>query len=169
LSTRNWSITWIELFAGAIKQYEGLKQIDDRRSSLLLANLLRLKILPTGYICLEEECLTRDLLPKRLLLVRHRTSLVLNVKNILARNFGGRMKTYDIKKLKASKVSTSLPMWRCACDHVKHREYGITWSMSRSGNCYDNAYVKSFIWCAQDGIDPWGAVPFKVGSETEYL
>jgi len=90
----------------AIKQYEGLKQIDDRRSSLWLANLLRLNILPTGYIYPKEERPTRDLLRKRLQLVRHRTSHVLSVKNILARNLGIRMKTYDIKKLRASEVST---------------------------------------------------------------
>ena len=90
----------------AIKQYEGLKQIDDRRSSLWLANLLRRNILPTGYIYPKEERPTRDLLRKRLQLVRHRTSHVLSVKNILARNLGIRMKTYDIKKLRASEVST---------------------------------------------------------------
>ena len=93
----------------AIKQYEGLKQIDDRRSSLWLANLLRLNILPTGYIYPKEERPTRDLLRKRLQLVRHRTSHVLSVKNILARNLGVRMKTYDIKKLKASEVQTLFP------------------------------------------------------------
>ena len=56
----------------AIKQYEGLKQIDDRRSSLWLANLLRLNILPTGYIYPKEERPTRDLLRKRLQLVRQK-------------------------------------------------------------------------------------------------
>ena len=72
----------------AIKQYEGLKQIDDQRSAFWLANLLRLGILPTGYIYPKEERPTRDLLRKRLQLVRHRTSHVLSVKNILARNLG---------------------------------------------------------------------------------
>ena len=90
----------------AIKQYEGLKQIDDRRSSLWLAHLLRLNILPTGYIYPKEERPTRDLLRKRLQLVRHWTSHVLSVKNILARNLGIRMKTDDIKKLRASEVNT---------------------------------------------------------------
>jgi transposase len=93
----------------AIKQYEGLKQIDDRRSSLWLANLLRLNILPTGYIYPKEERPTRDLLRKRLQLVRHRTSHVLSVKNILARNLGIRMKTYDIKKLTAPEVKRLFP------------------------------------------------------------
>ena len=43
----------------AIKQYEGLKQIDDQRSAFWLANLLRLGILPTGYIYPKEERPTR--------------------------------------------------------------------------------------------------------------
>ncbi len=93
----------------AIKQYEGLKQIDDKRSSLWLANLLRLNILPTGYIYPKEERPTRDLLRKRLQLVRHRTSHILSVKNILARNLGLRMRTYDIKNLTASEVWTLFP------------------------------------------------------------
>jgi transposase len=93
----------------AIKQYEGLKQIDDRRSSLWLANLLRLNILPTGYIYPKEERPTRDLLRKRLHLVRHRTSHILSVKNILARNLGVRMKSEEVKKLNTSEIKTLFP------------------------------------------------------------
>jgi transposase len=93
----------------AIKQYEGLKQIDDKRSSLWLANLLRLNILPTGYIYPKEERPTRDLLRKRLHLVRHRTSHVLSVKNILARNLGVRMKSEEVKKLSTSEIKTLFP------------------------------------------------------------
>ena len=93
----------------AIKQYEGLKQIDDRRSSLWLANLLRLNILPTGYIYPKEERPTRDLLRKRLHLVRHRTSHVLSVKNILARNLGVRMKSEEVKKLNPSEIKILFP------------------------------------------------------------
>ena len=93
----------------AIKQYEGLKQIDDKRSSLWLANLLRLNILPTGYIYPKEERPTRDLLRKRLQLVRNRTSHVVSIKNVLARNLGIRMKAYDIKNLTASEVRTLFP------------------------------------------------------------
>lgn len=82
----------------AIKQYEGLKQVDDRRSSLWLANLLRLNILPTGYIYPKEERPTRDLLRKRLQLVQNRTSHVVSIKNILARNLGLRMSAHNIVK-----------------------------------------------------------------------
>jgi len=93
----------------AIKQYEGLKQIDDRRSAFWLANLLRLGILPTGYIYPKEERPTRDLLRKRLQLVRHRTSHVLSVKNILARNLGLRMKSEDVKKITDAEVKRFFP------------------------------------------------------------
>jgi transposase len=93
----------------AIKQYEGLKQIDDKRSAFWLANLLRLGILPTGYIYPKEERPTRDLLRKRLQLVRHRTSHILSVKNILARNLGLRMKSEDVKKITDPEVRRLFP------------------------------------------------------------
>lgn len=93
----------------AIHQYEGLKQVDDKRSSLWLANLLRLGILPTGYIYPKEERPTRDLLRKRLHLVRHRTSHILSVKNILARSLGMRMKSDEVKKLKDAQVTMLFP------------------------------------------------------------
>ena len=97
----------------AIKQYEGLKQIDDQRSAFWLANLLRLGILPTGYIYPKEERPTRDLLRKRLQFVRHRTSHVLSVKNILARNLGLRMKSEDVKKITDAEVNASFRTGRC--------------------------------------------------------
>jgi transposase len=93
----------------AIKQYEGLKQVDDKRSSLWLANLLRLGILPTGYIYPKEERPTRDLLRKRLHLVRHRTSHILSVKNILARSLGVGMRSKDVKELTDAQVKALFP------------------------------------------------------------
>ena len=50
----------------AMKEYKGLKHKDDKKSALWLANLLRLKILPEGYIYPKEERPVRDLLRKRL-------------------------------------------------------------------------------------------------------
>ena len=54
----------------AIKQYEGLKHSDDVTDAFHLANLLRLGILPEGYIYPEHERPVRDLLRKRVHLVR---------------------------------------------------------------------------------------------------
>ena len=72
----------------AIKQYAGLKYSDDRRDALFLANLLRLKILPEGYIYPREERSIRDLLRKRMLLMRQRTTHVLSLESLIARHTG---------------------------------------------------------------------------------
>jgi len=93
----------------AIRQYEGLKQVDDKRSSLWLANLLRLGILPTGYIYPKEERPLRDLLRKRLQLVHHRTAHILSIKNIFARSLAMRVKSEEIKKLDYLQVEKLFP------------------------------------------------------------
>src|SRR5437868_4516792 len=50
----------------AIKRYEGLKHSGDESDAAHLAHLLRLGILPTGYICAPAERAVRDLARKRL-------------------------------------------------------------------------------------------------------
>lgn len=83
----------------AIKQYEGLKHSDDARDAFHLAQLLKLGILPEGYIYPKEERPVRDLLRKRLQLVQHKTSHILSFKNLVSRNLGFQMPSNDIKKL----------------------------------------------------------------------
>jgi len=83
----------------AIQQYEGLKHIDDERDALWLANLLRLGILPEGYIYPKQDRPVRDLLRKRMQLVRHRTSHILSIQNIVSRSLGLRMRSNDVKRL----------------------------------------------------------------------
>ncbi len=51
----------------AIKQYEGLKHTDDHWDSYWLAHMLRLGILPEGYIYPKEDRPMRDLLRGRIL------------------------------------------------------------------------------------------------------
>jgi transposase len=97
----------------AIRQYEGLKQVDDKRSSLWLANLLRLGILPTGYIYPKEERPVRDLLRKRLQLVHHRTSHILSVKNIFARGLAAKVKSEEVKKLEYTGIKRLFPEEIC--------------------------------------------------------
>ena len=84
----------------AIKQYEGLKHTDDVTDAFHLANLLRLDILPEGYIYPKEERPVRDLLRKRLHLVQQRTAQILSLENLLARNLGKRIKANEITMLK---------------------------------------------------------------------
>jgi len=58
----------------AIRQYDGLKHSGDVSDAAHLAQLLRLGILPTGYIIPKAERAARDLARKRLQLVRCRTA-----------------------------------------------------------------------------------------------
>ena len=62
----------------AIRQYEGLKHTDDKSDSFWLAHMLRLNILPTGYIYPKEERPVRDLLRRRMFFVRQRTAQILS-------------------------------------------------------------------------------------------
>jgi len=83
----------------AIKQYEGLKHTDDRWDSFWLAHMLRLNILPEGYIYPKEERPVRDLLRRRLLFVKHRTSHILSLQSMISRNRGTGMSVRAIKRL----------------------------------------------------------------------
>ena len=83
----------------AIKQYEGLKHADDVTDAFHLANLLRLGILPEGYIYPKEERPVRDLLRKRLQLVQQCTAQILSFENLLTRNLGTRINVNEINKL----------------------------------------------------------------------
>jgi transposase len=69
----------------AIKQYEGLKHTDDRHDARWLAHLLRLNILPEGYIYPKQARAVRDLLRRRHRLVRERVANLLSIQNQFAR------------------------------------------------------------------------------------
>jgi len=78
-----------------IQQYHGLKYSDDQHDAFWLAEMLRLGILPEGYIYPKEDRPVRDLLRKRSHLVKLRTSLIISLQNIICRNngFGSRRMT----------------------------------------------------------------------------
>jgi transposase len=86
-----------------ITQYNGLKHGDDKSDSLFLAELLRLKILPTGYVYDAELRPVRDLLRRRMSLVHQRTALMLSFKSLFTRTTGEsmtltRLKEMDVKE-----------------------------------------------------------------------
>ena len=89
----------------AIQKYSGMKHSDDKDDAFWLAEMLRLKILPTGHIYPKDERPIRDLLRKRGHLVKLRTSLILSLQNIIDRNCGMRISVNDIKRLKEDKVT----------------------------------------------------------------
>lgn len=89
----------------AVKTYEGLKYTGDEHDARHLAHLLRLGVLPTGYIYPKEERAVRDLLRKRAQLVRCRTAQILSIQNLVSRNTGNGISTEDIRKLDDSGIS----------------------------------------------------------------
>jgi transposase len=90
----------------AMKRYDGLKHSDDETDAAHLAHMLRLGILPTGYIHPPAERALRDLARKRVQLVRSRTQQVLAVENILVRSTGSRLSAAAIKRLAPSDIDT---------------------------------------------------------------
>jgi transposase len=83
----------------AIKKYDGLKYSGDETDARYLAHLLRLGILPTGTILPPQQRAVRDLARKRMQLVRSRTSHILAVENITARQFGKRITSNQVIRL----------------------------------------------------------------------
>ena len=92
----------------AIVQYEGLKHTDDNTDALFLAKLLRLGILPEGYIYPKEERAVRDLLRKRSQLVRQNTANLLSVQNLFARNLGHTPSSNAVKRMREEAVEQLL-------------------------------------------------------------
>ncbi len=93
---------------GALPQYEGLKYTNDFSDARYLAHLLRLGILPTGYIYPKKERALRDLLRRRLMLVRQKTVFHLSLQSLIARHSGQRLTANEIKRLKSKQIGDYL-------------------------------------------------------------
>ncbi len=91
-----------------IQKYKGLKYSSDKHDALWLAHLLRLGVLPEGYIYPKEERPIRDLLRKRGHLVRLRTSLINSLQDIVYRNCGCKLNSNRIKAIQQDHVSPLL-------------------------------------------------------------
>jgi len=93
----------------AIQQYEGLKYTDDHSDARWLAHVLRLGVLPEGYIYPRADRPVRDLLRKRSQLVRQRTTNLLSIQNLVTRNTGESLSPNQIKGLDVQQVDELLP------------------------------------------------------------
>ncbi|NOZ52503.1 MAG: IS110 family transposase [Gammaproteobacteria bacterium] len=93
----------------AVQTYSGLKYTDDNHDARWLAHLLRLNILPTGYIYPKVDRAIRDLLRKRSQMVRLQTLNTLSIQNLIARNTGGSMKGTHIQRMTAEDIALQLP------------------------------------------------------------
>jgi transposase len=84
----------------AIQTYNGLKHTDDRWDSFWLAHMLRLGLLPEGYIYPKHQRPIRDLLRRRLMFVRQRTSQILSLQSMITRNRGLNFSGAQIKRFR---------------------------------------------------------------------
>jgi len=71
-----------------MQKYSGLKHSDDESDALWLAEMLRLEILPTGYIYPQAERPVRDMLRRRMLVVRQATQTLLSLQSMVTRHSG---------------------------------------------------------------------------------
>lgn len=88
----------------AMQPYSGKKHTDDVSDAYFLAELLRLGLLPTGHIPDRQVRPVRDLLRRRLLLVRQRTTLILSFKSLTERTLGQRVPLARVKAMKAEEA-----------------------------------------------------------------
>ena len=122
----------------AMQQYSGLKHTDDKTDARWLAHVLRLGLLPQGYICPKEERSVRDLLRKRSQLVRQKTANILSIINLFTRNTGEAINLKQIKKLTeeglrerfgdeslALAVQSNLVVFKCLQTQIKLLEQAI--------------------------------------------
>src|SRR5258708_32110025 len=87
-----------------MEQYSGIKHADDTNDAFFLAELMRLKILPTGYIYDEQLRPVRDLLRRLMGLVHQRTSLMLSFKSLYVRTTGQELSLSRLKELEVEQA-----------------------------------------------------------------
>ncbi|HEY5212791.1 MAG TPA: IS110 family transposase [Acidobacteriaceae bacterium] len=123
----------------AVKTYDGLKYTGDEHDARHLAHLLRLGVLPTGYIYPKEERAVRDLLRKRAKLVQFRTAQILSIQNLVSRNSGKGISTDDIRELdekeidricggndaRALAIKSNLAVLRCLDEQTRALERAV--------------------------------------------
>lgn len=89
----------------AAQQYQGLKHTDDKTDARWLAHMLRLGILPTGWIYPPEKRAVRDLLRRRTQLVRQRSANKLSLRNVLERTTARRLSANALNKVTGEDIS----------------------------------------------------------------
>ena len=123
----------------AIQQYSGLKHADDNSDASWLAEMLRLNILPTGYIYPKQERTLRDLMRKRMQLVQQSTKNLLSIQGAYMRHLSYKLNNNNIKQLTALKIEqdfnsqntvlatqTNLVVMTCLKKQINAIEHSLT-------------------------------------------
>ena len=84
----------------AVQSYNGLKYTDDKWDAFWLAHILRLGLLPQGYIYPKKERPIRDMLRRRMMFVRQRTTHILSLQSMITRHRGLNYPGSSIKTFK---------------------------------------------------------------------
>lgn len=84
----------------AIQPYNGLKYTDDKTDAIWLSRLLKLGLLEEGYIYPKEQRGLRELLRRRMILVRQRSLNLIGVQSTITR--------YENIQLSSDKIKRSL-------------------------------------------------------------
>ena len=111
-----------------MQEYGGLKYTDDAHDARWLAHMLRLGILPQGYIYPKEQRAVRDLLRKRAQLVRQRSTQILSIQNLITRNTGACISGNRIKRLSGDELVDMLEL-------AASLELNCTYRSVRSSPC----------------------------------
>jgi len=82
----------------AVQQYAGLKYTDDRYDAYWLAHLMRLGLLPTGYIYPKEQRGIRDLLRRRMQLVQTASKQLISLQSQIWRRTGEKISSPRLKR-----------------------------------------------------------------------
>jgi transposase len=123
----------------AVPQYAGLKYSGDESDARHLAHLLRLGILPEGYIYPRAERAVRDLLRRRFRLVRMSVSLMQSVQSAWARHTGQSLSANAFRRLDGETIEaaftdpvvrlsilTQLKVWLATEEQVQQVERWVT-------------------------------------------
>jgi len=90
-----------------MEAYSGLKQTNDQTDALWIAEMLRLGILPEGYIYPKAERPVRDMLRRRMLIVHQATQTVLSLQSMVTRQTGQSVAAATLSKWTRAEVDES--------------------------------------------------------------
>jgi transposase len=129
----------------AVPQYAGLKHGDDHSDARHLARLMRLGILPQGYIYPREQRAVRDLLRRRFDLVHQATHVMQVAQCVWTRRVGSGLNANLFRKLNESTISahiadpierlalqTQADAWRSLQIQIKRIERAVAEQLRRS-------------------------------------
>lgn len=91
-----------------MEQYNGLKHGNDKSDSFFLAKMMRLGILPEGYIYPKEDRAVRDLLRRRMRLVQIRSGRILSLEALWNRETGQELGSNAAKTLTEKEIKNAL-------------------------------------------------------------